>query len=122
MIDGLEPKSSNDLSIPRFTWWDHRGTAEWVEWGFPRARKVTAVEVYWFDDTGKGGCRVPASWKLSYRVGERWLPVQGAGPFGTKADSYNRVAFPAVEAEGLRMDVQLQTNASAGILEWKIGE
>ena len=30
LIDGKEPKSSNDQSIPRFTWWDHRGSAEWV--------------------------------------------------------------------------------------------
>ena len=36
IIDGLEPKTSNDPDMPRFTWWDHRGTAEWVEWGFPK--------------------------------------------------------------------------------------
>jgi hypothetical protein len=122
MIDGREPKSSNDGSIPRFTWWDHRGTIEWVEWGFPKARKVSAVEIYWFDDTGKGACRVPQSWRLFYRRGERWHPVEASSEFGIKPDTYNRVAFKPVEAEGLRIEAQLQPNFSAGILEWKVGE
>ena len=54
-IDGLEPKSSNDHNIPRFTWWDHRGTVEWIQREFAKSRKVSAVEVYWFDDGPGGG-------------------------------------------------------------------
>ncbi|MDB6030687.1 MAG: hypothetical protein JWM16_1025, partial [Verrucomicrobiales bacterium] len=122
IVDGLEPKSSNDGSIPRFTWWDHKGTAEWVEWGFPKARKVSAVDIYWFDDSGKGGCRVPKSWKLFYRVGESWKPVEEVGTFGVRSDTYNKVAFKGVQAEGLRLEVQLQPNFSGGILEWKVRE
>ena len=121
-MDGREPANSGDGTIPRFTWWDHRGTSEWVEWGFPRPRWVTGVEVYWFDDTGKGACRVPQSWKLSYRVGERWLPVEGAAEFGTRLDEYHRVAFAPVNAEGLRLEVQLRPEYSARILEWKLRE
>src|SRR5262249_26573361 len=75
VADGLEPKNSGDGSIPRFTWWDHRGTSEWIEWGFPKPRRVSSVAVYWFEDVPSGGCRVPQSWRLSYRVGERWVPV-----------------------------------------------
>lgn len=119
MVDGIEPKSSNDSSIPRFTWWDHRGMSEWVEWGFPKARKVSAVDVYWFDDGPKGGCRVPQSWKLFYRVGENWKPVEGAVEFGTRINSYNHVTFNSVEANGLRIEAQLQPDYSGGILEWK---
>src|SRR2546430_1901560 len=78
MVDNIEPKSSHDASIPRFTWWDHRGTSEWVEYGFAKPRKVSSTEVYWFDDAPNGGCRAPQSWKLFYRVGESWLPVEGA--------------------------------------------
>ena len=40
----------------------------------------------------------------------------------TTPDTYNRVTFKPVEAEGLRLEVQLQPNYSAGILEWKVGE
>ena len=28
--DGATPKNSNDQSIRRQTWWDHRGTEEWI--------------------------------------------------------------------------------------------
>ena len=82
----------------------------------------TAVEVYWFDDAPNGGCRAPQSWKLSYRVGESWLPVEYASECTTELDKYNRVTFRAVETTGLRIEAQLQPNYSAGILEWKVGE
>jgi hypothetical protein len=119
MIDGRIPKSSNDHDIPRFTWWNHRGTAEWVEWKFSQPRRVSAVEVYWFDDTGQGQCRVPKSWTLSYRVGDRWVPVDEATATGVRKDEFNRVTFKSVETSGLRLDVQLQPDFSSGILEWR---
>ena len=122
MIDGLEPKNSNDHSIPRFTWWDHRGTGEWVQYDFTKPRKVSAVEVYWFDDSPNGGCRAPQSWKVFYRQGENWKPVEGANGFGTRLDTYSRATFKPVQTTGLRIEAQLQQNFSAGILEWKIRE
>ena len=122
MIDGLEPKNSNDHSIPRFTWWDQRGTAEWVQYDFTKPRKVSAVEVYWFDDAPHGGCRAPQSWKLFYHQGESWKPVESANGFGTRLDTYNRATFKPVETTGLRIEVQLQPNYSGGILEWKVIE
>jgi hypothetical protein len=118
--DGLVPKSSGDGDIPRFTWWDHRGTKEWIEWGLPKVRTVSAVEVYWFDDTGRGQCRVPQSWKLFYRVGEAWKPVENASALGTKPDTFNRVTFKPVECNGVKIEVQLQPDFSGGILEWKL--
>jgi hypothetical protein len=118
--DGVLPKSSSDGKIPRFTWWDHRGTTEWIEWGFPKTRKVSAVEVYWFDDTGKGSVRPPKSWRVLYRVGERWSPVTGASAFGTELNKFNRVTFSPVECNGIRIEAELQPNYSAGILEWKV--
>ena len=120
MIDGREPKNSSDGSIPRFTWWDHRGTSEWVEWGFPKKRKVSATSVYWFDDGPGGGCRVPESWQGFYRVGERWHPIAEASPAGTALNVYNRVTFSPVEAEGLKIEVRLKKGYSSGILEWKV--
>jgi len=122
LIDGKEPKSSNDQSIPRFTWWDHRGSAEWVEYAFPKPRKVSAVEVYWFDDTGAGSCRVPQSWRLLWRRGNKWAPVEGVSSYGTRPNAYNRAEFTPVEALALRIEAHLQPGVSAGILEWKIVE
>jgi len=120
MIDGLDPKNSNDHSVPRFTWWDHRGSAEWVQYDFEKPREVSAVEVYWFDDTGLGSCRVPASWKLLYRAGETWKPVQEASEFAVKPDTYNRVHFTPVRTTALRLEVRLRPDFSGGILQWKV--
>ncbi len=120
MVDGIVPKSSNDSAIPRFTWWDHRGSTEWVEYGFTTNRVVSGVEVYWFDDSGKGACRVPKSWKISYRVGEAWKPVESPSAFGTALNQFNKVMFRPVQANGLRLEVELQPNLSGGILEWKV--
>ena len=118
--DQLEPASSGDHEVPRFTWWDHKGKVEWVQYDFKAAAKVSAVAVYWFDDTGRGQCRVPQSWKLLYKDGTEWKPVEEPSEFGVKLNAFNRVSFKAVETTGLRVEVQLQPNFSGGILEWKV--
>jgi hypothetical protein len=56
-FDGREPRSSYDTSIPRFTWWLRTGSEEWVVRQFDAPRQISSAEVYWFDDTGHGGCR-----------------------------------------------------------------
>ena len=38
--NGSKPASSHDATIPRFTWGDHRGTVEWVQYDFAPTRKV----------------------------------------------------------------------------------
>jgi hypothetical protein len=118
--DGLLPKTSNDHGIPRFTWWDHRGTEEWVEYRFSEAREVSGVEVYWFDDTGVGQCRVPASWTVLYRQGDAWQPAQDATAAGVGKDAFNSTRFRPVTTTGLRLSVRLQDGFSGGILEWRV--
>lgn len=119
--DELLPKNSCDHEIPRFTWWDHRGTQEWVQYDLDQPRKVSAVEVYWFDDGRiRRDCRVPQSWKLLYRHGDQWKEVAGASAYGTQQDQFNRTTFDPVETTGLRIEAQLAPSWSGGILEWKI--
>ena len=120
--DQIEPPNSHDLGVPRHTWWDHRGTTEWVQYDFPAATAVSAVEVYWFDDRRTGHCWVPESWKLLYREGDAWKPVTGASAYGTEIDKYNRVTFEQVETTALRIEVQLDPEGpwSGGVLEWKV--
>ena len=119
--DGLLPASSHDSSLPRFTWWPHTGSREWVQYDFPAPKTVSQAAVYWFDDSGTGRCRVPASARLLYKVGEEWRFVPG-GDVGLKPDTLNRVTFPPVTTTALRLDTQLQAQFSAGILEWEVPE
>ena len=120
LIDGVEPKSSNDKTIPRFTWWDHRGTMEWMQREFDQPKTVSAIEVYWFDDTGAGSCRVPESWQVFYKADGKWKEVEGASGYGTNLNTYNKVTFRPAQTTGLRIEVKLQPDFSGGILEWKV--
>ncbi|HOW64823.1 MAG TPA: glycoside hydrolase family 127 protein [Candidatus Paceibacterota bacterium] len=119
--DQIEPASSDDASIPRFTWWDHRGTQEWVQFEFDQPRKISAAEVYWWDERRiNAHCRVPQSWRLLFKDGAGWKPVPDASSYGTATDLSNRVIFTPITTSALRMEVQLQPDWSAGILEWHV--
>jgi hypothetical protein len=122
LIDGQEPKNSNDHTIPRFTWWPRRGSTEWVQQDFKSPRRVSAVDVYWFDDSGGGNCRVPESWRVFYKVGESWKEVEGSAGYGIAKDGYNTVSFTPVQTLALKLEAKLQPNFSGGILEWKVKE
>ena len=37
---------------------------------FDKPHTFSKAEIYWFDDTGRGSCRVPASWQLLYKDGD----------------------------------------------------
>jgi uncharacterized protein len=66
-LDGSTPASSDDHNVPRVTFWPRKGTQEWIQVEFDRPRTVGSIGVYWFDDTGRGECRLPASWRVMYR-------------------------------------------------------
>ena len=118
--DQREPKSSGDHANRFLHWWPRKGTVEWVQYDFAEPAEVSAVEVYWFDDTGRGECRLPASWKLHYRDGGEWHPVTNPSGFGCAIDTYNRTSFDVVATDALRLEVQLPEKMSAGIHEWRV--
>ncbi len=118
--DGIDPSRSCDDEIPRFTWWDHRGSSEWAAYKFERPVAVKAVEVYWFDDTGGGECRPPLSARLLYRANGEWKPVRPSPVLGLDVDAFNRLRFEQVDTDALRIEVELQPGFSGGILEWKV--
>lgn len=119
--DGQEPRSSADHDAPRFTWWNHKGTTEWITYKLGEPRKVSSVSVYWFDDTGIGQCRLPEAWTLFYKVGNAWKEVSNASGYGVDPDHYNRTTFDPVTTGELKLQVKLQDGFSGGILEWKVG-
>jgi hypothetical protein len=76
--DQSEPRSSRDGTTSFFHWWPEKGSTEWIEYAFEKPSTVSDVEVYWLDDTGSGECRTPASWRLLYKDGSDWKPVETA--------------------------------------------
>lgn len=119
--DGRTPSSSADTSIPRFTWWDRRGTTEWIQYDLRSVQEVSQAAVYWFDDTGFGQCRVPASWRVLWLDGSTWRPVDEASSYGVERDRLNRVSFTPVVAQFLRVEAVLRPTYSGGILELEFG-
>jgi len=118
--DQITPPNSADLTVPRHTWWPHRGTPEWAQYDFAAPTTVSTIEVYWFDDRKRGNCRVPASWCLLARVSGKWQPVADASKYGVELDKLNRVTFTPIKTTALRIEVQLQKDYSGGILEWHV--
>lgn len=120
LTDGIVPAHSNDRDVPRFTWLYHTGVPEWVQQSFAQPTAVSAVAVYWLDEAGTGPCRVPQSWRVLYREGEKWLPVQNSDPYGIATDTFNKVNFKAVTTSTIRVEASLQDGCSGGILEWRV--
>ena len=118
--DQLEPKSSGDHDVPFYHWWPRKGTTEWVEYDFGEPREISTVEVYWFDDTGRGECRLPASWKVLYLVEGEWKSVWSEEEYGVELDTYNEVIFETVRTQQVRLEVQLQEGWAAGVHEWRV--
>ncbi len=118
--DPTEPASSGSQNTPRFTWWDHKGTTEWVSYQFQKPQTVSGASVYWFDDTGAGQCRVPQSWTLEYKDGDVWKPVPGAANYGVARDKYNTITFAPVKTTALRLSARLQNGFSGGVLRWRV--
>jgi hypothetical protein len=119
--DGEEPRASNDPD-DFFDWNPSKGTAEWVEYDFGHTATVSGASVYWFDDTGEGECRVPKNWRVLYRDGSEWKPVKNTAAYTSEKDRYNGISFKPVSTTGLRLEVTLQPEWSAGIQEWKVAE
>jgi len=117
-----EPGSSGDHSIARHTWWDHKGTGEWVQYSFDKAHKVSSVDVYWFDDTGLGQCRVPKRWRVLYKENDLWQRAHQKEWLPASKDKFDHAAFKPVTTSGLRIEVQLQPGYSGGILEWRVNQ
>ena len=120
--DQVEPASSQDSTIARFTWWPRTGTREWVQYDFETEVTLCKASVYWFDDTPDGGCRVPAQWSLESLQNGEWVPVPDPTGYTTLVDQYNEVSFTPVSTKALRIKVRLQRDYSAGILEWNLVE
>jgi len=118
--DQLEPSSSIDHDVPFFHWWPHKGSKEWLQYDFDKAEEVSTVEVYWFDDTGRGECRLPKSWKILYLEEGTWRPVWSPDKYPVEKDRYNKIVFETVRTKSIRLEMQSRDGWAGGVHEWKI--
>ncbi len=119
VADGEDPISSSDTSS-YYDWLPKRGTQEWIQYDFAKPARISSSEVYWFAEPGRSEIKAPASWRLLYRDGMEWKPVESSDAYGTALDRFNRVVFKPVETQALRLEVTLRPDYSAGIEEWRV--
>jgi len=118
--DRLVPKNAEDKSVPYFHWWPKKAATEWMEYQLPERTRVSQASVYWYDDAPWGGCRVPKAWRILYRNGGEWKAVSGADQYPTLRGSMNTVHFTPVEADAIRLEIDLPDDNSSGIFEWEV--
>ena len=118
--DGEEPTRSNRGGGSSFDWWPTFGSTEWLQYDFPKASAVSETQVFWFDDTGSGGVKVPVSWRLLYREGDQWKPVEASSGYTVAKDKWNVVSFKSVTTTAVRLEITAQQGVSSGVIEWKI--
>lgn len=119
VADQEDPASSADESS-YFSWAPKRGTQEWIEYDFPKTESVSSVEVYWVRQPRNRSVQLPKGWRLLFKDGTTWRPVDATEEYGIAPDRYNRVRFKPVSTTAIRLEVQAQPDKSAGISEWKV--
>lgn len=120
--DGIEPKSSGEQPPAIFHWWPHKGGSEWAQYTWSKPAAFSGAKLYWFDDTGRGNCRLPASWQIEYLDGDQWKPAKAIGEYPIAKDQWCEARFEPVTTTALRLRVQQQKQWSAGVHEWKVTE
>jgi hypothetical protein len=120
--DGLEPKNSGEQPDALCHWWPHKGTEEWAQYTWNGPVRVSGARVYWFDDTGRGACRLPASWRIEYLDQGDWKAVKATEAYPVAKDKWCAVRFTPIKTTALRLVVQLPADFAAGVHEWKVDE
>lgn len=117
--DGLEPKSSGEQPNALFHFWPHKGGEEWAQYTWKKPLAISGVRIYWFDDTGRGECRLPQSWRLQYLVGNAWKDV-ALKEAPISLDKWCETRFSAIETTAMRLLVKQKDGWASGIHEWQI--
>lgn len=120
--DGVEPKNSGEQPAALAHWWPHKGADEWVQYTWSKPVTTGGARVYWFDDTGRGECRLPAAWHIQYLDGQEWKTVAAKAGFVIQKDTWCEARFTPVTTLALRLAVKLQPAWAAGVQEWKVTE
>ena len=129
--DNCQPEGINDGQVPANSseqpgalchWWPHKGTQEWAQYTWKTPVQISGARAYWFDDTGRGECRLPASWHIEYLDQGDWKAVAAKENYQVSKDQWCTVRFAPVKTTALRLLVQLPPNFAAGVHEWKVDE
>ncbi|MBN2137623.1 MAG: glycoside hydrolase family 127 protein [Sedimentisphaerales bacterium] len=116
--DQAIPADSADSSSLQLDFWPHKGTTEWLLFEWEEEHEISSVKAYFFDDTGRGECKVPESWKVLYRdENGDFQAVTTQGDYTAEKDKFNKATFQGVKTSAVKIEIKLQKGFSAGVQE-----
>ena len=65
-------------------------------------------------------CAFRASWRLLYKDGDQWKPVDASGAVRRREGRLEHGPFKPVTTTALRLELMMQPDVSAGVQEWKV--
>lgn len=110
------------LDIPNTRWTDYGSPnpTDWWSVNFGQATSVSDIRIYFYNDNG--GVKPPTSYELQYQdVNGQWqdIPNQTRQPTVPAGNDLNRITFPAITTQALRVIVTPQPGAWAGFSEFQ---
>jgi hypothetical protein len=110
------------LDIPNTRWTDYGSPnpTDWWSVNFGQITSVSDIRIYFYNDNG--GVKPPASYELQYQdVNGQWqdIPNQTRQPTAPAGNDLNRITFPAITTQALRVIVTPQPGAWAGFSEFQ---
>ncbi len=119
VYDGETP-TGGGKNVVNFDWWPRKGTTEWIQYEFKEPATITKSRVFWFDDTGRGECRLPVKWRILHKNGDQWNEVilKDSVKYVTVKDAPNTIEFEPVTTDAIRLEATLPEGFSGGVYEW----
>jgi F5/8 type C domain len=110
------------LDIPNTRWTDYGSPnpTDWWSLNFGQVRPVSDIRIYFYNDNG--GVKPPASYELQYLdANGQWqdIPNQNRQPATPVGNDLNRITFPTISTQNLRIIVTPQAGAWAGFSEFE---
>lgn len=110
------------IDIPNTRWTDYGSPnpTDWWSVDFGQVTRVSDLRIYFYNDGG--GVKPPASYDLQYQdTNGQWqdIPDQNRQPAIPTGNDLNRITFPALSTQALRVIVTPQPGAWAGFSEFE---
>jgi len=107
VYDGVNPLNSADNSHLYFRMRPSEDEQAWVEYQFKSSTEVSSTLVYFADD--RRFCRLPELWRIVYRDGNTWKPVNTQDEYTVDKDKFNIVSFDPVKTTAIRIEIEPQS-------------
>jgi DUF1680 family protein len=104
VFDGFDPLGSADESNLYFRMRPPAGRPAWLEYAFEGPVEISSTDVYWVDD--RRFCNPPESWRILYKRGGQWIPVENLQPYGIETGMFNTVSFTPVTTTAVRLEAE----------------